>query len=216
MCRPLHVRCVCALAVALVGACAAPRREAAAPAGDAPAGEVRVEARPVELLVEVLPRSALVALDGRALGPGSRTIPAPRPGEHRLAVQAPGFAAAERELPEGDLAGVRVAVVLRPEGFAAAGPLDYDDPEGLALAAAFMVRNGEARDALDYASRALELDRRVALAHRARGDALHRLGEEGRAAAAWDEYLRLRPDAPDAAAVGRRISEARGGAGAPP
>lgn len=166
--------------------------------------------QPPELLVEVLPRGARVSLDGRPIGEGSRPLPAPPAGEHVLAVEAEGYEPGDRALPEGELAGVRVAVALRPSGFGSARSLDYDEPEGLALAAAFLLRAGAARDAADYAERALALDPGRALPHRVKGDALAAKGDPRRAVAEWAEYLRLSPEAPDAAAVARRIEEARG------
>lgn len=186
-----------ALALALAAGCGASRRGAPD------------EARPTEVLVEVLPRAADVTLDGVPLGPGSRSLAAPREGEHVLAVAAEGYEPSTRELPEGDLAGARVAEALRPIGFAAARALDYDDAEGLALAAAFLAERGVARDSADYAERALALEPGLALAHRVRGDALARLGDVARAADAWAEYLRLAPEAPDAGAVAERLEAAR-------
>jgi hypothetical protein len=189
---------------------------AAAVAASAACGGRRVpieEIRPPELLVEVLPPEAEVTLDGKPIGRGSRTIPAPPPGAGArvLRVEAEGYVPAERPLDEGSLAGVRVAAVLRPLGFGSARPLDYDDPEGLALAAAYLARGGgRAEDAIAYAERALALERGFALAHRAQGDARASLGDVRRAISSWAEYLRLAPDAPDAAAVARRIEEARG------
>lgn len=161
------------------------------------------------MLVEVLPRAARVSLDGRPVGEGSRTIPAPPAGEHVLGVEADGYEAAGRALPEGDLAGIRVAVALRPSGLATARALDYDDAEGLAGAAAFLARAGAHRDAADYAGRAAALDPGLALAQRILGDALYRLGDRDHAVAAWSQYVRLSPDAPDAADVSDRIDEAR-------
>jgi tetratricopeptide (TPR) repeat protein len=160
--------------------------------------------------VEVLPRDARLVLDGRAAGPGNRPLPAPPPGPHVLRVEREGYEPAERELPDGDLGGVRVAEALRPAGFASARALDYDDAEVLALAAAFLARQGDARDASDYAERALALDRGLALAHRALGDARLRLGDRRRAADAWTEYLRLAPGAPDVREVSSLVDEARG------
>lgn len=197
MLRPRTTRLGCALALALAAACGGARRQRAA---DAP---------PPEMLVEVLPRGAHVTLDGRGVGEGSRAIPAPPPGEHRLAVQADGYEPAERALPDGDLAGVRVAVALRPSGFASARALDYDDAEGLAAAAAFLARASAHAAAADYAGRAAELDPGLPLARRVLGDALFRLGERQRAIAAWSDYLRLAPNAPDAAEVSDRIDAAR-------
>ncbi len=168
------------------------------------------QARPAEMRVEVLPRGARLRLDGKAVGEGSRSLPAPPEGEHVLSVVAEGYEGAERALPEGNLAGVLVAVALRPGGFGSGRALEYDDPEGLALAASFLVRSGAARDAADYARQAIVVDPAFGLAHRVLGDALLRLGDPGRAVGEWAEYLRLSPDAPDAAAVARRIEEARG------
>lgn len=168
------------------------------------------EVQPPELLVEVLPRGARVSLDGRPIGEGSRSLRAPAAGEHVLGVEAEGYEPVERALPEGDLGGVRVAAALRPSGFGSARPLDYDEPEGLALAAAFLLRAGAPRDAADYAERAIALEPARALPHRVLGDALAGKGDLRRAIPEWAEYLRLSPEAPDAAAVARRIEEARG------
>jgi tetratricopeptide (TPR) repeat protein len=165
---------------------------------------------PPELLVEVLPGAADVALDGLALGRGSRTVAAPPVGVHVVSVSAAGYAPERRELPPGDLGGVRVAVVLRPEGFGSGRALDYDEAEGLSFAAAFLVRSGDAHDAAEYAERAIAVDPGAALAHRARGDALDRMGDRRNAVGEWSEYLRLRPGAPDAAAVSERIARVRG------
>ncbi|HET9551495.1 MAG TPA: PEGA domain-containing protein, partial [Anaeromyxobacteraceae bacterium] len=83
---------------ALLASCAGPRESLAPP----------------ELLVEVLPRLADVSLDGAPVGKGTRAVPAPAPGSHRLLVAAEGYEPAERPLPPGPLAGARVAVALRP------------------------------------------------------------------------------------------------------
>ncbi|HEY6004926.1 MAG TPA: PEGA domain-containing protein, partial [Anaeromyxobacter sp.] len=97
MLRPRTTRLGCALALSLLAGCAEARRQLAE------------ERPPPEMLVEVLPRVARVSLDGRPVGEGSRTIPAPPAGEHVLGVEADGYEAAGRALPEGDLAGIRVA-----------------------------------------------------------------------------------------------------------
>jgi PEGA domain len=197
--RPRTTRLGCALAtVALAAAagCGCARRQ---PAPGAPR----------ELLIEVLPRGARVSLDGRPVGQGSRAVPAPPAGEHVLSVEADGYEAGGQPLPEGELAGIRVAVALRPSGFATPRALDFDDAEGLAAAAAFLVRAGLDRDATDYAARASALEPRLPAAHRVRGDALLRLGDRPGAIAEWTEYLRLDPAAPDAADVSDRIERAR-------
>ncbi len=165
--------------------------------------------------MEVLPRSARVTLDGRPLGEGSRVVKAPPPGEHVLAVSADGYEPVERALTEDDLAGARVAAALRPRGFGAVRPVDYDDAETLALAAAFLLGSGAPRDAADYGERAVALDPGFPDAHRVLGDALHALGDRRRAATEWAEYLRLAPDAPDAARVSDRLEASGGGVRVP-
>jgi tetratricopeptide (TPR) repeat protein len=162
-----------------------------------------------ELLIEVLPAGALLELDGVGLGRGSRSVPAPAPGEHLLTVSADGFEPVERPLPKGSLDGVRVGVALRPAGFGASRRLELDEPEGLAAAATTLGRAGRHRDAYDYAARAVALDRRLPLAQRALGDALAALGRRDEARAAWGRYLLLAPDAADAAAVEQRMSQGR-------
>jgi tetratricopeptide (TPR) repeat protein len=194
--RASRAGCAVALWTALAGGCAGGER-------------ARRAEPPPEVLVEVLPRDARVRLDGRALGAGSGTRPAPPAGEHVLAVEAEGYEALERLLPDEELAGARVAAALRPLGLVAPA-LDYDDAEGLVAASEFLSAAGDARDAADYARRAVVLAPRLPAARRALGDALARLGDRRGAADEYEEYLRLAPGAPDAAALGRWIDAARG------
>jgi tetratricopeptide (TPR) repeat protein len=162
-----------------------------------------------ELLIEVLPRQALLELDGVGVGRGSRSIPAPEPGEHVLVVSADGFEPMQRRLPAGSLASARVGVALRPEAFGASRRLDLDDAPGLAAAAVALGRAGRHRDARDYAARSAMLDGRLPLAQRALGDALAALGQRNEARAAWGRYLLLEPTAPDFADVERRMADGR-------
>lgn len=169
-----------------------------------------VGAAPSEVLVEVLPRSSEVRLDGRPLGRGGGAVPAPPPAAaHVLVVAAEGYEPVERTLPEGDLAGARVAEALRPLGFAAAGALDYDEPRGLSLAAAFLAAQGNPADAAAYAERAVTLDPALPLPHRTLGDSAWAVGDRRRAIAEWSEYLRLAPGAEDAARVAGQVDAAR-------
>ncbi|BDG01841.1 hypothetical protein AMOR_08370 [Anaeromyxobacter oryzae] len=172
--------------------------------------------RPREVLVEVLPRSAEVLLDGKPVGRGPGTFPAASRdlGGHTVAFRAPGFVPEELVLPAGDVAGARLGAALRPEGFPGP-PLDLEDAPGLAAAAEFLGDQGDAADARDYAERAAMVDPRLAEAHRALGDARARLGDGAGAAESWGEYLRLAPAAEDAAAVEARIEQARSGGGDP-
>ncbi|HET9595969.1 MAG TPA: hypothetical protein VFP65_10330, partial [Anaeromyxobacteraceae bacterium] len=68
-----------ALAAALLAGCAAPARTSWS------------EATPPEVLVEVLPRDAQLALDGVPLGTGPRSVPVPDAARrYRLQATAPG------------------------------------------------------------------------------------------------------------------------------
>ncbi len=166
--------------------------------------------RPPEVLVEVLPRSAEVELDGRSLGRGGGAfVPEAGPDAHLLRIEADGYEPEERRLPAEDLEGARIAVALRPRGFDGVRAVDYDDAAALAAAAAWLAEEGDPRDAAEYAERAIAVDPGIADAHRALGDARARAGDAGAAVAAWGEYLRRAPDAPDAPAVERRMEAVR-------
>ena len=166
---------------------------------------------PPEVLLDVLPRAAQVALDGVALGPGGRAVAVPDPARrYRFRVSAQGFVPAEREGEGARLAGARLGIALRPDGFGAARSLELDDGEGLAAAAALLERRGAHREALDYAERAAEMAPEVALGQRVLGDAARALGLRRRAIDGYSAYLRLAPEAPDRAAVAAQLEALRG------
>src|SRR5919202_6932853 len=76
------------------------------------------EVEPPEALVEVLPRDAELWVDGVAAGRGARTVPVPDPDHvYVFSAAAPGFAPEQRGGEGALLAGARVGIVLRPEGF---------------------------------------------------------------------------------------------------
>jgi tetratricopeptide (TPR) repeat protein len=180
-----------------VGGCRGPRARAAA-------------LRPPEVLVEVLPRSAQVELDGRSVRAGAGAIASPAAeDEHVLRVSAEGYEPEERVLPAGGLDGARIAAALRPRGFGAARAIDYDDAPALAAAAEWLAEAGDPRDAVEYAERAIAVDPGIATAYRALGDARRRAGDDAGAVAGWAEYLRRAPDAPDAAVVEQRMEAVR-------
>jgi hypothetical protein len=165
-----------------------------------------------EGLVEVLPRSAQLEVDGVAMGPGGRALPVRDPARvHRLRATAEGFEPAEVTVEGAALAGTRVGLVLRPLGFGAARGLSMDEPAGLHAAAASLLRGGRAREAVEYAARAAELAPQAAPPHRVLADAWLSLGARERAARAYAAWLERAPaDAPGRAEVERRLSELRG------
>jgi hypothetical protein len=180
-------------------------------AGGCAGAHAGVEKGPPELLVEVLPRSAEILLDGHPVQRGGGILPAPdAEAEHVLSFRAEGYEPEEQVLPAGSAAGARVGAALRPAGFGGA-PIDFEDAPALAEAAEFLVAEGHPEDGEAYAARAVAIAPRAPLAHRALGSARSRLGDPRAAADEWSEYLRLAPGAPDGVQVSRWIEEARRG-----
>ncbi len=163
-----------------------------------------------EVFVEVLPRGAVLEVDGRLLGPGSRPVPVPEPGRrYHLRASAPGFLVAEMTAEGAQLLGTRVSLVLRPEGFGASRRLDAGDPPSLAQAAATLLRADRLDDAREYADRSLELAE-VPLSHRVLGAVYEKRGDRRNAAQQYSIYLSLVPDAPDAKAIAEAVERDRG------
>jgi len=160
--------------------------------------------------VEVLPRDAEVWVDGGPLGRGAHEVAVRDPGHvYVFRASAAGFADAERAVPGAEAAGARVGLALRPLGLGAGARLDLDEPGGLASAAAALLRDGRASDALDYAARAGELAPRAPAVHRLLGDAHRQLGHRQRAAREYEQYLQEAPDARDRDEVERAVEELR-------
>jgi tetratricopeptide (TPR) repeat protein len=194
-------------AVLLIVACATPRQS-------------WQEMQTPEVFVDLLPRSAVLEVDGRVLGPGSRTVPLPDlQRRYRFKASAAGFQPMEMIAEGKKLAGARANLLLRPSGFGTARPLDAGDPGSLAQAALVLLRAGRLDDARDYADYSLELAE-VPLAHRVLGAVYEKQGDRRRAAQEYSAYLALAPEAPDARIVAEAVARARGdltipGAGAP-
>ena len=164
-----------------------------------------------EAFVDVVPRAAELSVDGVPVGRGAHTVPVPDPAHvYVFRAVAPGFAPGQRAGEGARLAGARVGLVLRPEGFGDARRLDLDDGASLAAAASLLERTGRHAAALEYAERAVDMSPEVALGHRVLGDAAQALGQRKRAIQELSTYLQLAPDAPDRRAVERRVEELRG------
>jgi tetratricopeptide (TPR) repeat protein len=184
---------------------------AGAAAACAPQKQSWRETAPPEVLVEVLPRSAQLSVDGRAAGPGSRAFQVPDPAHvYVFEVSAPGFVSAERSGEGTKLAGARLGIALRPEGFGSARRLEMDEAGGLAQAAAMLERRGEHRSAVEYAERAATLAPEQPMQRRVLASALLKLGDERRAIQEYSTYLQLAPDAPDRRQVERIVARLRG------
>jgi len=164
-----------------------------------------------EVFVDVVPRAALLSVDGAPLGTGAHTVPVPGPAHvYVFRATAPGFAPGERAGEGSRLAGTRLGLVLRPNGFGEARRLDLDDGSGLASAASLLQRTGQHLLALEYAERAVEVGPEVALGHRVLGEAAQALGQRKRAIQEYSTYVQLAPEAPDRGVVERKVGELRG------
>jgi tetratricopeptide (TPR) repeat protein len=170
------------------------------------------ETAPPEVFLEVLPRSAQLSVDGHTLGPGSRTFAVPDPAHvYVFRASAPGFASAERSGEGAKLAGARLGIALKPEGFGAARRLELDEAGGLAQAAGALERRGEHGIAVEYAERAVELAPEQPMPRRVLASALLAIGDERRAIQEYSTYLQLAPpDAPDRRKVEQIVARLRG------
>jgi len=165
---------------------------------------------PPEVLVEVMPQRAVVTVDGVEV-PAGHPVAVPDPA-HAYAFQAvlAGYLPLESKATGQALAGTRLGLVLRPEGFGQARKLDLDEGQGLSAAAALLERRGAHADAMEYAERAAEVAPELPLARRVLGDAAYALGRGRRAVAEYSAYLSLAPDAPDRRSIEARVERLRG------
>ena len=164
-----------------------------------------------EVFVDVVPRAAQLSVDGAPVGAGAHTVAVPDARHvYVFRAVAPGFAPRERAAEGARLAGARLGLVLRPDGFGDARALDLDDGSGLAAAASLLQRSGRVAVALEYAERAVEVSPEAPLGHRVLGEAAQALGQRKRAIQELSTYLQLALDAPDRRAVERRVEELRG------
>jgi hypothetical protein len=184
-----------ALAV-LAGACASPQ----------PVTWSQINA-PVAY-VETLPPEALVAVNGVEVGKGAVAFAvADESRSYAIRVTAPGFEPLESTVPGSKLAGTRLELVLRPEGFGSQRHLAAGEPVGLLQAAAALLRADRPADAIAFARASLDLGDSPQ-GHKVCGQAYRRMGKRDLAIKEFSLYLSLAPDAPDRKAVEDAISAA--------
>jgi len=176
----------------------------------APAKQAWSEAAPArpEVFLDVLPRSAVVLVDGEVAGQGPLTVRVPEGGA-LVAVSAPGFDAQRLTLGPRQ-GGGRVAVALRPVGFGGGRELGADDAGGLAAAGSWLLRAGKPLEAAGYAERAVDVSPSTPEGHRVLGLSLARLGRRGPAAQELSTYLQLSPSAPDRQEIEILVTRLRG------
>lgn len=167
------------------------------------------EVRPPEVYVETLPAGALVSANGAEIGKSPLSLPVPEAGAtYQIRASAPGFEPAVSELSGAKLAGTRLDLVLRPEGFGTQRRLVPGEPVGLAQAASALLRSNRPRDALAFAQASLAAGDSPQ-AHKISGEAYRRLGDRNKAVQEFSIYLTMSPDAPDRKAIEQTIDAAR-------
>jgi hypothetical protein len=165
--------------------------------------------RPPEAYVEALPPSAVISVDGVEVGKGSVSFPVPDDTRtYTLRATAPGFEPFVLAVPGTTLAGTRIDVVLRPEGFGSQRKLAAGEPVGLLQAAIALLRAGRAADALAFAQASLAAGESPQ-GHKVAGDAWRKLGNREMAVKEWSLYLSLVPDAPDRKAIEQSVASTR-------
>ncbi len=168
-----------------------------------------------EVILETIPSGA--SLSGETLRPGLTPYAIhARSAEERyaLTVSRPGFRAQEVRLRGADIQahpGARLLVPLRPDLWDAnAKAIDPDDAVALAKAGVDLSRAKRCPEALQFLRRAAQVNPRLAVSHRAMGACLARLKKSDEALAAYQQYLLVAPDAPDAERVRAIVSKAAG------
>jgi tetratricopeptide (TPR) repeat protein len=191
----------------------APRRLAAAVlaflAAAASAKETWDSVMKPEAKVEVMPRRAVVEVDGQARGQGFATLDVTDPKrKFRVRASAEGFEPAEVVVEGGSVADRSFFLALRPAGFGSTRKLDPNDAASMAQAAAALWRAGRVDDAAEYAEQSLR-GGDTALANRVLGDVWRRRGDRDRAVRHYASYLSLADNPPDAGEIKAWVSQGR-------
>ena len=167
------------------------------------------DVRPPEVHVDTLPAGALISANGVEIGKAPLSFPVPEAGAtYRIRATAKGFEPAAAELSGSKLAGTRLDLVLRPEGFGTERRLVPGEPVGLAQAAFALLRANRPEDALAFAQASLAAGDSPQ-AHKISGEAYRRLGDRNKAVQELSIYLTMSPDAPDRKAVEQAIDALR-------
>jgi tetratricopeptide (TPR) repeat protein len=163
-----------------------------------------------EAKVEVVPRRAVVEVDGKARGQGFATLDVTDPKrKFRVRATAEGFEPLEVVVEGGAIADQSFFLALRPLGFGSTRRLDPADAASMAQAAAALWRAGRVDDAAEYAEQSLR-GGETALANRVLGDVWRRRGDRDRAVRHYASYLSLAQDPPEAAEIRAWVSQGKG------
>ncbi len=166
------------------------------------------EVQPPVAYVETLPPGALVTVDGVEVGLGPLAFPVrDESRSYSVRLTAAGFEPLETSFPGSKLAGARLELVMRPEGFGSQRQLASGEPAGLLQASVALLRANRPKDAIAYAKASLAAGGSPQ-GHRVCGQAYRGLGNRDLAIKEFSIYLSLSPDAPDRKAVEEAIAAA--------
>jgi len=164
------------------------------------------EVQPPVAYLETLPPGALVTVDGIEVGLGPLAFPVPdEANAYAIRVTSAGFEPLEASFAGSKLAGARIELVLRPEGFGSQRQLASGEPAGLLQAAVALLRANRPKDAITYAKASLAAGDSPQ-GHKVCGQAYRRMGNRDLAIKEYSLYLSLSPDAPDRKAIEEAIT----------
>jgi tetratricopeptide (TPR) repeat protein len=167
------------------------------------------QVRPPEVYVETLPPEAIVSVNGSEVGKGSLSFPVPDEAKtYVVRAVAAGFEPFETSAQGSKLAGTRLDLVLRPDGFGSQRRLVAGEPVGLLQAALALLRANRPADALAYAQASLAAGD-SAQGHKACGEAYRRMKNREMAIKEYSLYLSLAPDAPDRKEIEQAVAASR-------
>lgn len=171
---------------------------------------------PPEVAITTVPASCNVAVDGadRGISPLVYKAPGPPTEAHKLTFAKDGYLPAEITLTGEEVkkhTGEQMLLFLRPGMWdPKTKPIDVNNAVHLTRAGQDLSKAGRHAEAIPYLERALEVDQRVAPAHKALGTCYAKVGNSSKALEHYKSYLQYAPDAPDAPKVRSIVEKASG------
>jgi len=171
---------------------------------------------PPEVALRTVPDTCKVTVDGVDRGVTPLALKA-EPGSERrkVVLSKEGYLPSELQLTNDDIrqhSSESIVHFMRPAMWdpARAPSIDPNDPVQLTRAGKDLAKAGRCPEAMPYLARALEIDARIAAAHKALGSCYAKQKDSAKALEHYKAYLLAAPDAPDADQVRAIVSRASG------
>jgi tetratricopeptide (TPR) repeat protein len=171
---------------------------------------------PPEIVLQTLPVGATVTVDDVEAGTTPlRFRAASRAAVQKVSFAREGYLSSEITVTGEEVAknsGKQVLVALRPNMWdpAKAKSINVENAGQLARAGHDLSKAGLCPEALAYLLLAIEVDSRLAPAHKTLGTCYAKLNKNAQALEEYKAYLQYAPDAPDAAKVRAIVDKAQG------